>query len=357
MTDPFDALATPVEPQAPRPAFARALRARVVDELGLDPMDALPTVDLPQRSTMSTTAPARRATAAVAATVLVPYLSITGATRALDWYAEAFGAVEVLRVVGDDGRIGHAEITIGAARVMLADEYPEYDVRSPQTLGGSPVLLHLTVPDVDAAFGRAVAAGATSLGDPEDQPHGNRHGTLVDPFGHRWMLSQSIEVLDLQRYAARETGGFRVEPGPGSTGTGADAASSVTPPTVWACVNCLDARATIAILVDTFGFEARMVVADDADPSIVHHAELRWPEGGGIMLGTADRQGNEYSRMPTGAASCYIVSSQVDRLWERALDAGLDVVRELRDEDYGSRGFSVRDPEGNIWSFGTYAGG
>ena len=108
MTDPFDALSTPVEPQTPRPAFARALRARVVAELGLDPTDALPTIDLPTRSRpmSTTTAPATPAIA----TALVPYLAITGASRAIDWYVEALGAVEQLRVVGDDGRVGHAEL-------------------------------------------------------------------------------------------------------------------------------------------------------------------------------------------------------------------------------------------------------
>jgi uncharacterized glyoxalase superfamily protein PhnB len=88
----------------------------------------------------------------------------------------------------------------------------------------------------------------------------------------------------------------------------------------------------------------------------VAHAELRWPEGGGIMLGSALPQGNEFERMPTGSNSTYVVTADPDALFARATGAGAEVVRGLRDEEYGSRGFSVRDPEGNLWSFGTYRG-
>ena len=103
-------------------------------------------------------------------------------------------------VVGDDGRVGHAELLIGPARFMLADEYPEIGVLSPATLGGTPLALHLSVDDVDRLFERAVDAGAESLVAPDDQPHGARHGTLLDPYGHRWMLSQQLEDIDLDTY-------------------------------------------------------------------------------------------------------------------------------------------------------------
>jgi PhnB protein len=356
MTDPFDALSTPIEPQTPRPGFARALRARVVEELGLDPADALPTIDLPQRSpTMSSTAPARPAAQAVGATALVPYLAISGAARALDWYPEAFGAVEELRVVGDDGRIGHAEITIGAARVMVADEYPEIDVRSPQTLGGSPTLLHLTVPDVDAAFARAVAAGATALAEPEDQVHGNRHGTLVDPFGHRWMLSQVVEQLDVATYAERSQGsGFEVV----GAGPGHDVAAADRPGSgggIWASAYYVDALAGIRQLVDLFGFEEQLVVTAD-DGTTVVHSQLRWPEGG-IVSAHTYVEDRVYS-LPPGAQSLYVVTADPWSLWDRCQAAGLEVVQEPYSPEYDpdGMGFGVRDREGNIWSFGTYGG-
>jgi uncharacterized glyoxalase superfamily protein PhnB len=88
---------------------------------------------------------------------------------------------------------------------------------------------------------------------------------------------------------------------------------------------------------------------------IVEHAELRWPEGGGVMLGTADRADSAFSRHP-GTAGVDVVTDRPDDLFVRANAAGAELVRELRDEDYGSRGFTVRDPEGNLWSFGTYRG-
>jgi uncharacterized glyoxalase superfamily protein PhnB len=131
---------------------------------------------------------------------------------------------------------------------------------------------------------------------------------------------------------------------------------STPPKSIWPCVNYRDAPAAIRFLVDAFGFEERCAYRADGRPDVVVHAELRWPEGGGVMLGSADRGESEFSRMPTGASSVYVVTDEPDRLFAQATGAGAEVVQGLRDEDYGSRGFSVRDPEGNIWSFGTYRG-
>jgi uncharacterized glyoxalase superfamily protein PhnB len=124
--------------------------------------------------------------------------------------------------------------------------------------------------------------------------------------------------------------------------------------TVWPALNCDDAHATIKFLIDAFGFEQTAVYDDDQGR--VAHAELRWPEGGGIMLGDAGRADSVHAGMPTGCASVYVVTDEPDAVHARALSAGAQVIREMRDEDYGSRGFSVRDPEGNIWSFGSYRG-
>jgi uncharacterized glyoxalase superfamily protein PhnB len=282
------------------------------------------------------------------------YLAVDDAAAAIDFYRRALGAIEQFRVVGDDGRIGHAELTLGPITLMLSDEYPEIGVRSPASLGGSGVALYLVVGNCDAVHATAVEAGATTLRPPEDQAHGNRTATVLDPFGHRWMLSQPLEPFDLQTYAEREGGGFRVEAAGRDPGAGRGV--EISPVPLWPCINCVDARATISLLVQTFGFEERLVVADEGDPSVVEHAELRWPHGGGVMLGSAGRHASEYGAMPTGAASCYLVAPAVDELWERALSAGLHVVSEIRDEDHGGRGFAVRDREGNIWSFGTYGG-
>lgn len=128
------------------------------------------------------------------------------------------------------------------------------------------------------------------------------------------------------------------------------------PKTVWPTLNFADAPAAIEFLETAFGFESKIVVRDEAAPDVVEHAQLRWPEGGGVMLGTADRPDNPFSQRPTGAASIYVVTDHPDELHDRAIAAGASLFRGLQDEDYGSRGFSVTDPEGNIWSFGTYRG-
>jgi PhnB protein len=165
--------------------------------LGLWPPDPASTT-----STRSTTVSTTETT--TNAQVLTPYLCVTDSVAALAFYRDAFGAFETMRVVGDDGRMGHSEFVIGGARFMMADEFPEIGVVSPSTLGGTPVALHLEVVDVDHAHSNAVRLGATSLQEPADQTHGNRHSTILDPFGHRWMLSQVIEQLSTEEYAARE---------------------------------------------------------------------------------------------------------------------------------------------------------
>ena len=146
---------------------------------------------------------------------VTPYLAAHDGRAALDFYTTAFGAVEVMKVIMDDGRLGHSEFRIGQATFYLSDEFPEIGVVSPRTLGGTTLALHLTVPDVDGTFARAVAAGATALSEPADQPHGSRHGTLVDPFGHRWMVSQPIENVSMSTYAERVSdSGVTVETNP-----------------------------------------------------------------------------------------------------------------------------------------------
>jgi PhnB protein len=289
----------------------------------------------------------------VTTTTLTPYLTVQGAAAAIDWYRDALGATEVFRVVGDDGRVGHAEITIGGARVMLSDEYPEIGVRSPASLGGASAAMHLGVADVDAAFERAVAAGATGLQPPADQPHGSRHGTLVDPFGHRWMLSQELEAFDLDTYRERTAGTeFEV------VGTGPDerVAAADRPGSgggIWAVACYEDALGGIDFLVDVFGFERQLVVVGDDERTVVH-SELRWPEGGVVQVAGYDPD-NEFT-FPPGEQSLYVVTADPAAVWERCTVAGVTVVRPPASADYDPEGmgFTVRDPEGNLWSFGTY---
>ncbi|MEV5754722.1 VOC family protein [Actinoallomurus sp. NPDC052308] len=122
---------------------------------------------------------------------------------------------------------------------------------------------------------------------------------------------------------------------------------------VWPALRYKDARAAIRFLVDAFGFEEIAVYEDDGR---VAHAELRAPGGGGVMLGGADRADSPIAGLPPGMGSVYVVTDAPDALYERAVAAGATVVQGLTDQDYGSRDFTVRDPEGVFWSFGTYAG-
>lgn len=124
--------------------------------------------------------------------------------------------------------------------------------------------------------------------------------------------------------------------------------------TIWPCLTYADADAAMKFLVDAFGFRETARYHDD-DGRIVH-AELLWPEGGGVMLGDQRDDNPGVGELPLGASSVYVVTDHPDELFERSTGAGAKPVRGLRDEDYGSRGFTVRDPEGNFWSFGTYPG-
>jgi PhnB protein len=123
---------------------------------------------------------------------VTPYLKVDGAAAAIQFYVETLGATERFRMPGPDGKIGHAEIAFGDAVVMLADLCMEGQ-QDPHKLGGTPVTIMVYVPDVDATYTRAVAAGAKGTAEPEDRFYGDRSGTIVDAWGHEWHLSTHIE--------------------------------------------------------------------------------------------------------------------------------------------------------------------
>ncbi|HYM20839.1 MAG TPA: VOC family protein [Candidatus Kapabacteria bacterium] len=122
----------------------------------------------------------------------IPYLIINGAAKAIEFYKDVFGATEMLRFPQPDGRIGHAEITIGDSVIMLADEFPEMGYRSPVSLGGSPVNICLYVPNTDKTVAAAVKAGATITQQIEDKFYGDRAGAIKDPFGFTWNIMTHI---------------------------------------------------------------------------------------------------------------------------------------------------------------------
>lgn len=299
------------------------------------------------------------------ATTLIPYLTVNDADGALAFYGRAFGAVETMRIAMPDGRVGHAELRLGDATIYLSDEFPEMGVTSPAHLGGTSVTMHLTVDDVDQAFATAVAAGAETLMEPADQPHGARHGTLRDPFGHRWMLSQPIAIVGAEEMAAAMGDGVTVtmaaadavRPGVAASGATGGRRGGTSHGGIWAGIVSADAPAAIRFLVDLFGFEETLVVPGE-EPGVVEHSQLAWPEGGVVQVSTAGRPGNPYADRPVGTESLYVITADPLAVWNRCVAAGVEVVATPAAPDYDPDGlvFAVRDPDGNIWSFGTYAG-
>jgi uncharacterized glyoxalase superfamily protein PhnB len=210
--NPFEELCSnDTTPADPDMRFAARLRRHVNAALA-------PEITLPQRktdtmttSTITTaTETAATTTAAAAASqtpqLITPYLAVDDAAGALEWYAEALGAAELMRYTGDDGRIGHAEIEVHGAHLYLSDAYPEIGVVAASTQEGSSVALHLDVHDVDQVHARAIDAGATSQRDPSDQTHGSRTASIIDPYGHRWMLSTRIATPTIDEIDAASPG-------------------------------------------------------------------------------------------------------------------------------------------------------
>jgi PhnB protein len=134
---------------------------------------------------------------------ITPYLVLNEASRAIEFYKQAFGAKEVNRMAGPGGKIGHAELKIGDSMVMLSDEMPGSGNRSPQSLGGSPVSMFMYVENVDSVFNQAVKAGAKADMPPQDMFWGDRFGKLTDPFGHSWALATHIEDVAPQEMEKR----------------------------------------------------------------------------------------------------------------------------------------------------------
>ena len=140
---------------------------------------------------------------------VTPYLIVDGAAAAIDFYGKVLGAKERMHMPSPGGKIGHAEMEIGDSLIMLADEHPEMGIRGPKTIGGSPVTISVYVEDVDSVFERALAEGATSTREVENQFYGDRTGQFEDPFGHRWSVATHVEDVppdEMQKRAAEAMG-------------------------------------------------------------------------------------------------------------------------------------------------------
>lgn len=134
---------------------------------------------------------------------VTPYLCVDGANAAIEFYTNVFDATERVRMPAPGNMIGHAELQIGDSLIMLADEFPEMDLRSPKSIGGTPVTISVYVEDVDAVFDRAVKAGARALRPVEDRFYGDRSGQFEDPFGHRWDIASHVEDVSPDDMAKR----------------------------------------------------------------------------------------------------------------------------------------------------------
>lgn len=134
---------------------------------------------------------------------VTPYLIVDGASAAMEFYTQALGASERMRMPGPEGTVGHAEMAIGDSVIMLADGDPDMDVRDPRSVGGTSVILHVYVEDVDACVQRAVAAGARLVQAVEDKFYGDRSGQFEDPFGHHWSVASHVEDVTPEEMARR----------------------------------------------------------------------------------------------------------------------------------------------------------
>ena len=141
---------------------------------------------------------------------VIPYLSVEGASDAIDFYARVFGAKERVRMPAPNGKVGHAELEIGDSVVMLADTFPDMGNQSPKSIGGTPFTLMVYVEDVDSVFDLAIGAGATAERQVEDQFYGDRAGQFVDPFGHKWFVASHVEDVppeEMEKRAAAAMNG------------------------------------------------------------------------------------------------------------------------------------------------------
>ena len=272
---------------------------------------------------------------------VAPYLSVRDAAAAIEFYKQAFGAKELTRLRMPDGKIGHAEIQIGDSRVMLADEFPEYGHRSPEAFGGSPVIIHLWVEDVDALVQQAAAAGAKILIPVSTQFYGDRSGRLSDPFGHTWIVSTHVEDVSAEEIE-RRTAEYMKQQGAGSKAQRREGFHTVTP-----YLTAKQAPELVEFVKQAFGAEEVFRSTGSAGGL---HAEVRIEDSMIMIGGGAEWQGTP---MPT---AIHLYVPDADAAYKRALDLGATSLHEPTDQSYGERSATVRDLAGNQWYIATQFG-
>jgi PhnB protein len=297
--------------------------------------------DLKRSISMATTTAPMTATRTFAA----PRLTFKQAAKAIEFYEQAFGAKETMRFEGEFG-FGHAEMEIGDSVIMFAEEWPEGGRYSAETMGSSPVSMRIYVPDVDAFVERAVAAGAKLAGPISDQFYGYREGTLLDPFGYSWSISTVKEEMSVEemhrRFQAIMKEGEAKKPAVNPIPKGF---RTVTPYLI-----AEDGPALMEFAKQAFGAEEMFRTVGAAGGL---HAEVRIGDsmlmiGGGIP-------GREF-RSTANTHAIHLYVPDCDAVYKRALQAGAASIDEPRDQEYGERSASVKDPAGNYWYIATHQG-
>lgn len=272
------------------------------------------------------------------------HICISGASAALDFYREAFGAKELMRLTEPDGKIGHAEIQIGDAVLSISDEYPDYDALSPKTIGGSSVKIHLDVTDVDAFAERAINAGATLVRPIADQFYGDRSGQIKDPFGYTWVLSthlRDVPVAEMQKevekFAREESAKKSYEAGINEPKMRRENRRAVTP-----YITVHNPAEVIDFVTQSFGAIEHFRATGSAGGM---HAEVSIGDSI-VMIGGAEH----IEPMPT---AIHLYVPDVDQMYERALSAGAKSLMPVADQPYGERSGGVEDSQGNRWYIAT----
>jgi PhnB protein len=297
--------------------------------------------DLERSISMATTTAPMAATRTFAA----PRLTFKDAAKAIEFYKKAFGARETMRF-DTGGGIAHAEIMIGDSVVMLCEEWPERGRYSAETMGSSPVTMSIQVPDADAFAERAVAAGAKLATPIADQFYGYREGTLFDPFGYAWsvfMVKEEMPVEEMhRRFRAmmKEEGAKKPAVNPIPKGY-----RTVTPYLI-----AVDGPALLEFAKQAFGAEETFRAVGTAGGL---HGEVRI--GDSMLMMGGGIPGREF-RSTANTHALHLYVPDCDAAYERALQAGASSIDEPRDQEYGERSASVKDPAGNYWYIATHEG-
>jgi uncharacterized glyoxalase superfamily protein PhnB len=259
----------------------------------------------------------------------------TDARGGIDFLNRAFGFAENLLVPDGRGGLAHVELRLGHSLLMLGDARPErVDFKTPREVGATTGAIYIATPEVDALFERATAAGAMVVAKPFDTDYGARNFTVRDADGNLWSAGTYHPTADAS--AGADTGREQ-------------------PPEIYATTRYADAKAAIAFLKNAFGFQEHYVVPDEGDG--IAHAQLRYGTSLFMLSSLArDTYGMKTPRQLGGVNTLglYLVVRDADAHYARAKAAGAEIVDDPADTNYGSRNYVARDPEGFVWTFGTY---